>query len=187
MSAKHAFCSPQTVALGRSTDASQEWVIASAEVRPYLDPQVAWIAEASEFEPLMRSAALRDAEQLLIACHGASDGLALGSGLSTAALKTQVSQRRQSYPLPISTPVQLWACHAGGAEGPAAALQEALGNPVLASPSTLGRGKGLVGVRETATTKILQNLPINLHTNSVGFDIVDNLNGTFGLVLYYGG
>ena len=187
MSTKHAFCSLQTVALGHSTDAPQEWVIASAEVRPYLDPQVAWIAEASELDPLLRSPELRDAEQLLIACHGSSDGLALGGGLSTDALKTQVSQRRQSYALPISTPVQLWACHAGGADGPAAALQEALGNPVLASPSTLGRGKGLVGVRETATTKILQELPINLHTNSVGFDIVDNLNGTYALSFYYGG
>ena len=99
----------QTVALGRSIADPNEWVIASAEVRPHLDPQVAWVAEASELDPLLRCEALGDAEQLLIACHGSSDGLALGGGLSKAALKTQVSQQRQAYPLPLTTSVQLWA------------------------------------------------------------------------------
>ena len=106
MDKNQALCTSQTVALGRSIVEPNEWVIASAELRPHLDPQVAWVAEASELDPLLRCDALCDAEQLLIACHGSSDGLALGGGLSTAALKTQVSQRRQSYALPISTPVQ---------------------------------------------------------------------------------
>ena len=88
---EHALCNSQTVALGRSIDDPNEWVIASAELRPHLDPQVAWVAEASELDSLLRCEALCDAEQLLIACHGSSDGLALGDGLSTAALKTPKS------------------------------------------------------------------------------------------------
>ena len=96
MSQALAFCNQQTVALGRSIADPYEWVIASAEVRPHLDPQVAWVAEASELDPLLRCEALCDAEQLLIACHGFFDGLALGGGLSKAALKTQVSQQRQA-------------------------------------------------------------------------------------------
>ena len=106
MDKNQALCTSQTVALGRSIVDPYEWVIASAEIRPHLDPQVAWVAEASELDPLLRCDALCDAEQLLIACHGSSDCLGLGGGISTAALKTQVSQRRHTYALPINTPVQ---------------------------------------------------------------------------------
>ena len=61
MSPALAFCTPQTVALGRSIADPNEWVIASAEIRPHLDSQVAWVAEALELDPLLRSEALCDA------------------------------------------------------------------------------------------------------------------------------
>jgi hypothetical protein len=179
--------SSQRAAISTGFDSeSQSWILASQEVRPCLPGTITW---SNNYEPIgaaLRRLASSDIHKVKIVAHGDSESLVLSSKLSVDDFKDHLLEHDLDDRL-TKLQISLWSCFGGCQGGIGEVLSELTGASVSSSTKEVGRGAGISELTSPDDLdEKIRHLPITLHTNAVGFDVIDNLNGTFGLVVYYG-
>ena len=165
---------------------SQSWILASQGVKPWLSSGVAWADEFSSFGSALKCLTAAGAKKIKIAAHGNQDCIDFGVVYSNDDLKKQLKESHLEDQL-TQVQITLWSCFGGAQGGVGEVLSHLTGASISASSSEVGCGAGISQLTDPdCLDEELRNLPITLHTNAVGFEVIDNLNGTFGLVVYYG-
>ena len=141
---------------------------------------------ASGSDPIKEiSRILRDdpVKQLNIVAHGAPGSIGLGTGLNK---ETLIANQQQLAEWNVER-IALWSCEVAQDKDFIALLEEFTGADVVASKQKLGLGSSLLDAGFSTLEDAVRNLPFELHTNTVGFDVNDgSQSGLFDVTLYYG-
>ncbi|WP_414494657.1 hypothetical protein [Synechococcus sp. MIT S9504] len=178
--------SSQTTAVATGFYAkSQSRIFASQQVIPLLPKDILWDDGYESIGAALRQLATTKIRKIKLIAHGSHRSLTLGSVVSVEDLKQHLAEHNLANLL-SGFEISLWSCFGGVKGGIGETFSELTGATVKSSTSELGLGIGLIHAGQDHLDRQLSNLPFSLHTNALGFDVVDNLNGTFGIINYYG-
>ena len=165
---------------------SDSIILCSYDLKKFLDLYVEWTSIHNSFTESLLVAANRNNKAIKIVAHGSKDSIYLGENTDKQSIDRELSRLNIGLKL-NNCNINLWSCYGGSPDGVAEIIAKNTGAKVYAAPHKLGNGIGIESLKgRNITDNAIQNIPIFLHTNSIGFDVIDNLNGTFGLVVYYG-
>ena len=168
----------------KTSNSNNEWLITTPELIKFFENNTEEKFFATNLLEALQIINEKKGKDINIVAHGSSNFLALGDGYTKDLL--EIEFRNYSSDDSYQQNINLWSCFGGATNGIRDHLEKCLDLTINAKDSQIGKGVSLDLNYETKLTKTITNLPINLHTNSVGFDVIDNGNGTFGLVVYYG-
>ena len=141
---------------------------------------------ASGSDPIKEiSRILRDdpVKQLNIVAHGAPGSIGLGTGLNK---ETLIANQQQLAEWNVER-IALWSCEVAQDKDFIALLEEFTGADVVASKKKLGLGLTLFDAGFSTLEDAIRNLPFELHTNTVGFDVnPGSTTNLWDVTLYYG-
>lgn len=174
----------KNILVSKTSNSNNEWLITTPELIKFFENNTEEKFFATNLLEALQIINEKKGKDINIVAHGSSNFLALGDGYTKDLL--EIEFRNYSSDDSYQQNINLWSCFGGATNGIRDHLEKCLDLTINAKDSQIGKGVSLDLNYETKLTKTITNLPINLHTNSVGFDVIDNGNGTFGLVIYYG-
>ena len=174
----------KNILVSKTSNSNNEWLITTPELIKFFENNTEEKFFATNLLEALQIINEKKGKDINIVAHGSSNFLALGDGYTKDLL--EIEFRNYSSDDSYQQNINLWSCFGGATNGIRDHLEKCLDLTINAKDSQIGKGVSLDLNYETKLTKTITNLPINLHTNSVGFDVIDNGNGTFGLVVYYG-
>ena len=174
----------KNILVSKTSNRNNEWLITTPELIKFFENNTEEKFFATNLLEALQIINEKKGKDINIVAHGSSNFLALGDGYTKDLL--EIEFRNYSSDDSYQQNINLWSCFGGATNGIRDHLEKCLDLTINAKDSQIGKGVSLDLNYETKLTKAITNLPINLHTNSVGFDVIDNGNGTFGLVVYYG-
>ena len=174
----------KNILVSKTSNSNNEWLITTPELIKFFENNTEEKFFATNLLEALQIINEKKGKDINIVAHGSSNFLALGDGYTKDLL--EIEFRNYSSDDSYQQNINLWSCFGGATSGIRDHLEKCLDLTINAKDSQIGKGVSLDLNYETKLTKTITNLPINLHTNSVGFDVIDNGNGTFGLVVYYG-
>ena len=164
---------------------SDSIILCSYDLKKFLDLYVEWTSIHNSLTESLLVAANKNNKAIKIVAHGSKDSIYLGKNTDKQSIDRELSRLNIGLKL-NNCNINLWSCYGGSPDGVAEIIAKNTGAKVYAAPHKLGNGIGIESLKgRNITDNAIQNIPIFLHTNSIGFDVIDNLNGTFGLVVYY--
>ena len=171
--------------LSKVNDLKNDWIISNSQITNLLKDNLQTIKTFTKLSDAILFVDKQDKKNINIVAHGYPGFIELGSGYSTESLEKELNDISE-YTDFDQTTFNLWSCYGGSDNGIAQSLEKSLRTKVNSLNKKLGKGQSLELDENNKFQNEIANLPIYLHTNSVGFDVIDNGNGTFGLIVYYG-
>ncbi len=172
------------ILVSQSLHTRGEWIITTPNLYNFLRDETKSQHQFDTFYEALEFISGEKNTAINIVSHGSKDFLEIGKGYTTLDLEREFSNRR-NHKFDLFN-LNLWSCYGGANNGIRDSLERCLNIKINAKNGRLGKGESLENIEPTKLNESIKNLPITLHTNAVGFDVIDNGNGTFGLVVYYG-